>query len=212
MKASAAAWLCLASVCTHAAQIDVVGLFKDKAVIVIDGTRRVLTLAEVSPEGIKLLAVGADYAVLEIAGKRVIHTLGQPGSVSTTFSSVAVREERIARDPMGMYHSHGSINGTAVKFLVDTGATTIALNGSQARRLGIDFKKQGRPIHINTASGNTIGYLITLNRVKVGSIELHNVEAAVLDGSEPSEALLGMSFLGRLEMLNEGGLLRLRKK
>lgn len=207
-----AVWLCLGSVNTHAAQIDVLGLFKDKAVVVIDGTRRVLTLTEVSPEGVKLLAVEPDYAVLEIAGKRAIHKLGQSGSVSTTFNSAAVIEERIARDRMGMYHSHGSINGSAVKFLVDTGATTIAINGSQARRLGIDFKKQGKPIPIHTASGNTVGYLITLDRVKVGGIELHNVEAAVLDGSEPSEALLGMSFLGRLEMHNEGGLLRLRKK
>jgi len=204
--------LCLAGVCVQAAQIDVVGLFKDKAVVVIDGTRRVLTLAEVSPEGVKLLAVEPDYAVLEVAGKRAIHKLGQSGSVSTTFNSTAMAEVRIARDPIGMYHSHGSINGTAVKFLVDTGATTIALNGSQARRLGIDFKKQGKPIPINTASGNTVGYLINLDRVKVGGIELFNVEAAVLDGSEPHEALLGMSFLGRLEMQNEGGLLRLRKK
>ncbi len=212
MKVWVAAWLCLANVGTHAAQIDVVGLFKDKAVIVIDGTRRVLTIAEVSPEGIKLLAVEPDYVVLEIAGKRAIHKLGQSASVSTTFSSARVTEERIAPDRMGMYHSHGSINGTAVKFLVDTGATTIAINGSQARRLGIDFKKHGKLIHINTASGNTVGYLITLDRVKVGGIELHNVAAAVLDGSEPHEALLGMSFLGRLEMRNEGSLLRLRKK
>ena len=205
-------WLCLAGGGAYAAQIDLVGLFKDKAVVVIDGTRHVLTVTEVSPEGVKLLAVEPDYAVLEIAGKRAIYKLGQAGSVSTTFSSVPVTEERLARDPMGMYHGHGSINGTAVKFLVDTGATTVAINGSQARRLGIDFKKQGKPIPINTASGNTVGYLITLDRVRVGGIELLNVAAVVLDGSEPHEALLGMSFLGRLEMHNEGGLLRLRKK
>jgi len=212
VKVWVVAYLCLASVCAHASHIDVVGLFKDKAVLVIDGTRRVLTLAEVSPEGVKLLAVESDYAVLEVSGKRSIHKLGQSGSVSTTFSSVPVTEVRIARDPIGMYHSQGSINGTAVKFLVDTGATTVALNGSQARRLGIDFKKHGKPIPINTASGNTVGYLITLDRVKVGAIELFGVEAAVLDGNEPQEALLGMSFLGRLEIQNDAGLLRLRKK
>ncbi len=204
--------MCLAGFGAYAAQIDVVGLFKDKAVLVIDGSRHVLTLAEVSPEGVKLLAVETDYAVLEIAGKRSIHRLGQSGSLTTTFNSAPITEVRIARDSMGMYHSLGSINGAAVKFLVDTGATTLALNGMQARRLGIDFKTQGKPIPINTASGNTVGYLITLDRVKVGGIELHNVEAAVLDSNEPHEALLGMSFLGRLEMLNENGLLRLRKK
>ena len=212
VKASVAMCLYLAAVSAHGARIDVVGLFKDKAVVVIDGTRRVLTLFEVSPEDVKLLAVESDYVVLEIAGKRAIHRLGQAASVSTTFSSVPMREVRIARDSIGMYHSQGSINGSAVKFLVDTGATTVALNGSQARRLGIDFKKNGKPIPINTASGNTVGYLVTLNRVKIGEIELFGVEAAVLDGDEPHEALLGMSFLGRLEMQNESGLLRLRKK
>lgn len=211
-KAAVVMWLCAAGIYAHAAQITVAGLFKDKAVVVIDGTRRVLTLAEVSPEGVKLLAVERDYAVLEVAGNRAIYKLDQSGPVATTFNAAPVTEERIARDRMGMYHSHGSINGTPIRFLVDTGATTIALNGSQARRLGIDFKKQGEPIPINTASGNTIGYLITLDRVKIGGIELHNVEAAVLDGNEPAEALLGMSFLGRLEMTNESGLLRLRKK
>lgn len=211
-KASVAVCLSLAAVSAQGARIDVVGLFTDKAVVVIDGTRRVLTLAEVSPEGVKLLAVEADYVVLEIGGKRAIHRLSQAAPVSTTFSSVPMLEVRIARDSIGMYRSQGSINGTAVKFLVDTGATTVALNGSQARRLGIDFKKIGKQIPINTASGNTVGYLITLNRVKVGGIELFEVEAAVLDGDEPHEALLGMSFLGRLEMQNESGLLRLRKK
>lgn len=212
MKVTALGCLCLCAFGVHAAQIDVVGLFKEKAVIVIDGTRRVLTLDEISPEGIKLLAVATDYAVLEIAGKRSIHKLGSSGSFSTTFNTAQLAEVRIARDSIGMYHSNGSINGAAVRFLVDTGATLIALNGSQARRLGIDFKKHGKPIPISTASGNTLGYRITLDRVKVGDIELFSVEAAVLDGSEPHEALLGMSFLGRLEMQNDGSLLRLRKK
>lgn len=212
MKVWTLVGLWCACVGAHATQIEVVGLFKDKAVVVIDGKRRVLTLAETSPEGVKLLAVQSDYAVLEDAGKRKIYRLDPSAPVSTTFNSVPVTEERIARDRMGMYHSQGSINGSALKFLIDTGATLIALNGSQARRLGIDFKKQGKPIPISTASGNTVGYLVTLDRVKVGGIELHNVEASVLDGSEPAEALLGMSFLGRLEMSNEGGVLRLRKK
>ena len=76
VKASVAMCLYLAAVSAHGARIDVVGLFKDKAVVVIDGTRRVLTLFEVSPEGVKLLAVESDYVVLEIAGKRAIHRLG----------------------------------------------------------------------------------------------------------------------------------------
>jgi len=212
VKVLAVACVCLAGDFAHAVNIDVVGLFKDKAVLVIDGTRRVLTIADVSPEGVKLLAVESSYAVLEIAGKRAIHQLGQSGSVSSTFSSVPVTEVRIARDQIGMFHSQGSINGTAVRFLIDTGATSVALNGTQARRLGIDFKTQGKRVPIVTASGNTVGYVVTLDRVKVGGIELFGVEGVVLDGSEPREALLGMSFLGRLEMLNEGGLLRLRKK
>ena len=111
-----------------------------------------------------------------------------------------------------MFSTIGSINGYPVRFLVDTGATMVAMNGSQARRLGLDFEMEGELQWVTTASGLEKAYRITLDRVKVGDIELTNVDSAVLGGDFPTQVLLGMSFLGRLEMQRAGNLLELRKK
>ena len=94
-----------------------------------------------------------------------------------------------------------------MQFLVDTGATSIALNEGQARRLGIDFRTQGRPMVVNTASGTARAWLVNLNRVKVGPLEVLGVEAAVLEGESPTDALLGMSFLNRVRWREDQGLL-----
>jgi aspartyl protease family protein len=195
-----------------AAQIELVGLFGKKAVVNIDGTRHVLTVDEPGPQGVKLIAVDGEQAVIEVNGKRATYTMGASASLNSTFSAPVATEVTIGPDMSGMYRTHGSINGTAVKFLVDTGATVIALNGGQARRMGIDFKRDGQPVPMATASGMVTAYLVKLDRVKVGGIELYGVDAAVIDGNAlAGEALLGMSFLGRLQMVRDGRVLRLRK-
>ena len=195
-----------------ATQVELVGLFKEKAVLVVDGQRHIVAVGDESPEGVKVVSVAPDHAVLVVDGKRAPYRLGQSGSFSTTYDDSGGTEVGISPDEFGMYHTHGHINGTSIKFLVDTGATTIAISGSQARRLGIDFKREGRRIPIGTASRTEIGFLVKLTRVKVGGIEIYNVPAVVLDGEEPREALLGNSFLNRVEMQRENGVLRLRKK
>lgn len=112
----------------------------------------------------------------------------------------------------GMYSVAGSVNNQPVNFLVDTGATWVAMNSATARRLGIDFRYKGTQGWVNTANGPAKTYKVMLDRVRVGEIELSNVEGAVLDGSSPHEILLGMSFLNRVEMQRQGELLLLRKK
>ena len=104
------------------------------------------------------------------------------------------------------------INGLPVGFLVDTGASSVAMNAGEARRLGIDFRVDGDSTYVSTASGVARAYRVRLDRVKVGAIELRNVEALVVDGSSPTEVLLGMSFLQRLELMNQGDHLTLRRK
>ena len=99
-----------------------------------------------------------------------------------------------------------------MNFLVDTGASMIAMNGDQARRLGIDFRVEGEPARVMTASRAEPAWRVHLDRVRVGSIELNHVEAVVLEGPNPRELLLGMSFLGRLRLVNEGDHLVLRKR
>jgi len=111
-----------------------------------------------------------------------------------------------------MYTTVGSINGLTVTFLVDTGASQVALNANEARRLGIDFRVSGTPTAVDTASGVARAWAVTLDSVKVGSLEMRNVGAVVLEGSTPQHALLGMTYLGQLEIDNDGRLMTLRKK
>ena len=124
----------------------------------------------------------------------------------------AVREFQVWRNTEGMYTTVGSINGLPVPFLVDTGATRVAINANEARRLGIDYRVTGTPSSVTTASGVERAWAVTLERVSVGELELRNVGAVVLEGALPQQALLGMSFLGRLEISSDGRRMTLRKK
>lgn len=192
-----------------APDILVYALFQGKAVLIVDGKKRVLQVGEKSPEGITLVASDGESAVVDIDGRRERLSLAtQLGSVITAPTQTEVQ---LFPDASGMYFANGSVNGQVVRFLVDTGATLIAMNGALAKRLGIDYR-MGRKGTVETASGVEGAYGITLRSVKVGEIELRDVDAVVIDGGYPTEVLLGMSFLGRLEMQRDARHLLLRKK
>jgi aspartyl protease family protein len=187
-----------------------VGLFTDRAVLLIEDQQRLLRVGQTSPEGVKLVSASSELAVLLIDGEEVTARLD--GRVSARKRTAAVKEVQVWRNTTGMYTTVGSINGLPVSFLVDTGATQVAMNASQARRLGIDFHVTGRPAAVTTASGVERAWLVMLDSVKVGDLEVRNVAAVVLEGAQPQVTLLGMSYLGRMEILNEGRLMTLRKK
>ena len=189
----------------------VLALFKDKAILQVDGQRRVLQVGEQSPEGVKLIAASSEEALLEVAGRRASYPLGSHIS-SAEHARPAQIEVNLWVDSLGMFKTTGSINGQTVGFLVDTGATTIAMNAHDAKRLGIDFLYLGTPVAVHTASATEVGYQINLKSVRVGEIELRDVAALVLNGEYPNEVLLGMSFLGRLQMERNGRSMVLRKK
>ena len=109
----------------------------------------------------------------------------------------------LTANSQGHFVVDGQINGGSVRFLVDTGATSVSLSSADANRLGIDYRK-GQPALMGTANGNTVAYRVTLNTVRVGDIVISNVDAAVLEGNQMPFALLGMSFLNRMEMKREG--------
>lgn len=192
--------------------IRVVGLFSGTAVIQLDGRQTLLRAGQTSSEGVTLVSANAKEAVLEVKGKRGTYTLGT--HISSNYADPAGREiaVRIWPDARGMYTVVGSINGFPVRFLVDTGATTIAMNGAEARRLGIDYRVEGKPGMASTASGVVRSYGVVLDRVKVGGIKLRNVRAGVIDGSHPQQVLLGMAFLSRVDMARKGQMLELTSK
>lgn len=191
-------------------QVRVLALFSDKALLEIDGSQRLLKKGQTSPEGVRLLESNSLRALVEIAGRP--QSLEPKARIGTQFVTPDANEYRIVRDNSGHYRASGSINGQSVDFLVDTGASIVALNEQQARQLGIDYPRVGKPMMAQTASGLVKGYGVTLDRVALGTISRYNVEGVVVEGDSPRQALLGMSFLNALEMSNQGNILLLKQR
>ncbi|SHM93762.1 retropepsin-like aspartic protease family protein [Phytopseudomonas punonensis] len=192
-----------------APQVQVVGLFPGAAVLSVDGQRKLVRVGQSGPSGVQVVSVDSRSAVLRVDG--VERSYGLSREYNT--EGVAAPQKQtlsIARSNGGHYWAEGAINGRAQQFLVDTGATSIALNENHARRLGIDYRTRGQPIQVNTASGTAKGWRVTLDKVSVGPLQVLGVEAVVLEGASPAEALLGMSFLNRVGWRVENNLLVLQ--
>ena len=190
--------------------VRVVGLFSDRAVLLVEGRQHLLRVGQTSPEGVKLVSASSELAVLLIDGAEVTARLD--GRVSARKRTATVKEVQVWRDTTGMYTTVGSIDGLPVSFLIDTGATQVAMNASQARRLGIDYHVTGNLAEVTTASGVARAWMVTLDSVKVGDLEVRNVSAVVLEGEQPKVTLLGMFYLGRMEITNSGRLMTLRQR
>ena len=190
--------------------IQVQGLFSKKVVVLIDGQRHIVAVGKVSPEGVKVVSVDSNGAVLEVEGQRKHYDLGS--TVITTFSRPEKQQEKVFKNSGGMYMTYGNINGRSVQFLIDTGASAIAMNTTQAKHLGIGYDKYGTPSSVSTASGYTKAYRVHLKSVSVGDITQTNVEAFVIDGDHPGPILLGMTFLGRLSVEHSGNAMTLTQK
>lgn len=195
-----------------AVQVRVVGLFPGAAVINVDGRRQLLKIGQEGPGGIRLVAADSRGALLRVDGVERRYELTRDYGEGDGFAPPDKGRLGIARGEGGHYWVAGSIGGQAVQFLVDTGATTVALSESQARRLGIDYRGGGRPVRVSTANGTAQGWQVKLSRVKVGTLEVLGVEAVILQGDSPSTALLGMSFLNRVRWREEQGMLMLESK
>ena len=193
-------------------KLEVQGLFSNKAVLLIDGKRHILAVGQTSPEGVKVISANSRGAVLEIDGQQKQYNLGNTSTISTTFSKRKSQKEKIFINSGGMYLTHGSINGRTVRFLIDTGASAVAMNTEQAKQLGIRYDKIGTPASVSTASGFEKAYRVRLKAVSVGKITETNVEALIIDGNHPGPILLGMTFLGRLSVEHSGNAMTLLQK
>lgn len=190
-------------------QILVMGLYRDRAVVEINQKQHFLSVGQLTPEGVTLISANSNQAVLDIAGQRGIFELNNRiGGVY----SLPVEMPVVSIWPTnGMYLSSGSVNGYTVDFMVDTGASVIAINAETAKRLGLNYLKANQ-IGVRTASGVELAYSIQLESVQLGDISLNNVAAVVIDGPEPQRALLGMSFLNAFDIERKGERLDLRRK
>lgn len=197
-----------AAVPALAVDVGVVGLFPGKAVLVIDGSapRTVPVGANVS--GVRLIAVDQDSATVEIAGKRQRLAIGQHAHAGGDGGDA--QSTSLTADGRGHFITTGTVNGATIRFMVDTGATSVALGASDARRANVSTAN-ARPVMVQTANGITQGWVVTLNSVRVGDVTLNEVEGIVHQHDMPM-ALLGMSFLNRMEMKRDGQTMTLRKR
>ena len=118
------------------------------------------------------------------------------------------REVVLEQNRYGHYVATGRINGEEVTFLLDTGATDIAIPEQIANRLNLP---RGRQIQFHTANGIARGYATRLDSVSLGHIRLRDLPASINPNVDSDEILLGMSFLKQLELNQKGRILTLRQ-
>lgn len=194
------------------ADVSVVALFGGKAVLSVDGgPNRTLSAGQTSPEGVRLISASSEGAVVEFGGRRETIQIGHGTRLAGGTSGSLRAQAALTADDRGHFVTTGRINGVEIRFLVDTGASTVAISGNEARRLGIAYREAPRTL-IQTANGVVVSYRVRLDSISVGDITLHGVDAVVLDGDSLPIALLGMSFLNRLDMRREGGTLTLVRR
>ena len=194
-----------------ATQINVVGLFSNKAIVVINGGSPQTIAAGQTKNGVKLIAADSESATFMVEGKRQTLKMGQAASVAGSTAPVNNTPVSLYADNQGHFKGNLNINGASLKYLVDTGATVVAMNSGDAKFAKIDYEK-GEKVPVSTANGIAIAYLVKLNTLKIGNITLNNVEAVVNEGGSPDIVLLGMSALNRLDMKRDNAIMTLTKK
>jgi aspartyl protease family protein len=196
-------------ICMADTQVNIVGLFSNKAVMVINGGKPTILNVGQTKNGVKLLSADSSAATFEVEGKTKTLGMGQAATVGGTGN--AVSSVILYANQDGHFISDCQINGASLKFLLDTGATTVALNSGDAKFANIDYKR-GVPVQVSTANGVVTAYRVSIATLKIGSVTLSQVEASVLEGGSPSIVLLGMSALNRLDMKRQDIALTLTKK
>jgi aspartyl protease family protein len=182
----------------------------NKALLVIDGEPRSVSVGE-TVRGVRLRALTGATAEVDVGPVRRTLTLGAgPVRVSAASAPNAGQQIIIPAGRNGHFRTIGQINGRSVEFMVDTGASVVSMGQAEADLLGIDYRN-GAPGLSRTANGVVPMRVIVLNSVRIGDVEVANVEASVHPGSL-GVVLLGNSFLTRFQMKRDNDVLRLDKR
>jgi aspartyl protease family protein len=211
LKAAFALLLALAWATAGAQSVALQGMLGSKALLIVGGGAPKSVAPGETHQGVKVLSTAGDQAVVEIEGKR--HTLrvgDAPASVGG--GGGGARGSRIVL-PVGSgghFHAQGAINGRAVNFMVDTGATAVSLSAQDAQRVGLNYRN-GRMVQMSTANGYTAAWLVKLASVRVGDVEVYDVDAVVSQQPMPF-VLLGNSFLNRFQMKRDNDQMILERR
>ena len=206
--ALAGAMVVLAPPTAFAQSVALAGMMGSKALLVVEGGTPKTVGAGDTHQGVKVVSTSGDQAVVEVAGRRLTLRVGE-APVSSGSGSKGTKIILMAGSG-GHFVTAGQINGQAVQFMVDTGATSIAMGMADAEKAGISYK-QGQPVRMSTANGVTQGFKVKLGSVRVGDVEVLDVDAVVIPQAMPF-MLLGNSYLSRFQMVRENDQMTLVKR
>ena len=196
----------------RAESVALAGMMGNRALLVVNGSAPKTVAAGETHQGVKLISASGDQAVIEQSGKRQTLRVGEAPVSMGSSAAASGRGTRIVltEGSGGHFITAGQINGRAVQFMVDTGATSIAMSVPDAERAGINYKN-GVPVQISTANGAAQGFRIKLNSVRIGDVEVFDVDAVVIPQPMPY-MLLGNSFLTRFQMKRDNQQMTLDKR
>ena len=183
-----------------AQSVTLVGMLGGKALVIVDGSPPKTVAVGETHKGVRLLATQGDSATFDIAGKKLSMRVGDsPASVGGSGGGAPSGDTIVmTASSGGHFLTQGLINGRTVQLVVDTGATSVSLGAEDAERIGLKYRA-GEPVRLATANGTTTGWRIKLDSMRVGDVNVYNVDAVVTSGSLPF-VLLGNSFLTRFQM------------
>lgn len=196
-----------------AQQVALSGVAGGKALVTIDAAAPRFLSPGQAHQGVKLLSVQGESAVIEVNGQRQTVRVGEaPVSVGNAQPSGGGNGKRVVltADSQGHFMPPGQINGRSVQFMVDTGASTVAISAADAKRINLNYEN-GTKVNVSTANGNVVGYQVQLDSVRVGDAQVYGVTAIVVPQSMPF-VLLGNSFLTRFQMQRTNDQLTLDKR
>jgi aspartyl protease family protein len=199
------------AVATQAQSVAMTGGMGSKALLVINGGAPKALAAGDEHKGVKVVSVSSEATVVDVGGKRqTVRLGGAPVSLGGAGSGGSASQIVLSAGTGGHFMTQGNINGKAVDFMVDTGATAVSLSAADAKRIGLKYE-DGQKIMTSTANGNARAYLIRLSSVRIKDVEVYDVEAVVGEAPMPF-VLLGNSFLTRFQMKRENDIMTLTKK
>ena len=198
----------------HAQSITLTGSIGSRAILMVGGgAPRTLAPGE-TVQGVKLISMHGDQAVVESGGQRLTLRMDSPVSIGGSGSggSGGAGGMRIVlpADSRGHFMTQGTINGRTVSFMLDTGATAVAMSVADAQRIGLDYSK-GQPAQVNTANGVAPAWRVKLASVRVGDVEVYDVDGVVSPQAMPF-VLLGNSFINRFSMRRDADQMVLEKR
>ena len=190
------------------AQVQLNGMLGARsALLMIDGEARTLEVGALV-QGVRLIGLEDGRAIVEVGGRRQTLLLGAaPARVTGHNGPPPPRQILLPMGSGGHYTTIGMINGRVTSFLLDTGATSVSISQIEAEKLGLRYL-YGKRVVTQTANGVVPAYMIDLASIRIGEVEVRDVEAIVIPG-QMSHVLLGNSFLNRFRLRRENDVMTL---